>query len=55
MIRAVLPQSLLGKKGVQIYDDTGAPLETRVKNEDEGIVLEFTVARAGAYYMTADV
>lgn len=54
LIRAVLPQSLLGKKGVQIYDDTGAPLETRVKNEDEGIMLEFTIARAGAYYMTAD-
>lgn len=54
LIRAVLPQSLLGKKGVQVYDDTGAPLETRVKSEDEGIVLEFTVARAGAYYIAAD-
>ncbi|MCI8493328.1 hypothetical protein [Anaerotruncus sp.] len=55
LIRAVLPRSLLGKKGVQMYDDTGAPLQTRVKSEDEGIVLEFTVARAGAYYMTADM
>ncbi|WP_303791151.1 hypothetical protein [Anaerotruncus colihominis] len=55
LIRAALPRSLLGKKGVQMYDDTGAPLQTRVKSEDEGIVLEFTVARAGAYYMTADM
>lgn len=52
LLRVSLPGSLLGKKNVEIYDKSGKALDTHVRNEEQGMVLEFEITKGGSYYFT---
>ena len=54
LIRLGIPPFLRSHKGVAVYDGTGNAVESRIRSEDSGLVLEFLAARSGAYYFAAD-
>ncbi len=54
LIRLGIPPFLRSHKGVAVYDSTGNAVESRIRSEDSGLVLEFLAARSGVYYFAAD-
>jgi hypothetical protein len=54
LVSVELPPALLKKKQVTVLDAGGRPLETHVRNEDQGFVLTFPVQTGGVYSVGAD-
>ena len=49
-----LPPELLKKKNVVVLDAAGNPVESHLRNEDDGFVLIFPVLGGGSYFIGAD-